>query len=369
MWMRRKYATPGGDPQDCIATAATCCHNKQNGSGININCVSFKIISTFSDKPAPTRHIWIVGDELLDSMANVLRKLVNQHIFDVSKPELYIHQECHVEAFNDSEIKYTFNNIMRKVRNNLTLALNKFPAVLPEFLIIMLGNSYIHDQVFVEMEFRPILKRVLNDVSRLLTGRKEQLPPKVLNLRGTQVYMTRPLPKPATALKGDQKFKNTRRYLNQMMDRLSLTCEFKPLNIDAVNCSQRILFEKNGSLSDYGKERMWQSISDFIKTKDSQLQLAIQRSCVTKEDAGTQVKSEHYQSDLQAVATQGEVVDKYFTAANLRDSWTDSQTNWQSEQPQRQQEWMGYSRCDFDDYHRRYDREDYYPRNDRRDQY
>lgn len=305
-----------------------------------------------------------MGDELLDSTANVLRKLFNQHIFDASKPELYIHQEYHVEAFNDSKIKYTYNNIMRKVRNNLTLALNKFSSILPEFLIIVLGNSYIHDQTFVEMELRPILKKVFNDVTRLLSTRREQLAPKVLNIRGTQVYLTRPLPKPAAALKGDQKFKNTCRYLNQMIDRLSLTCDFKPLNIDGVNLSQRVLSEKNGSLSDYGKECMWQSISDFIKTKDTQLRIAIQKSSVNKEDAGIQVKPD----DVLAKRQDDQQLEQYFTARKDApiSQWTDAAEGQQPERSREQRNWSDHSQGGFDDYHRRYDRDDYY---DRRNKY
>lgn len=304
----------------------------------------------------------MVGDELLDSLANTLRKLVNQHIFDATKPELYIHREYHVEAFHDSEVKCSYNNILRKVRNNLTAALNKFPTVLPEYLIIVVGNTYVHDQIFVEMEFKLILKKIFNDVTRLLSSRKEQLPPRVQGGRATQIFVTRPLPKPATALKGDQKFKNTRRYLNQMLDRLSKTCDFKPLNIDEINCSQKVLFEKNGTLSDYGKERMWCSISDFIKQKDTQYKVAMLKSLASREEVATQVKPDMITRETS------EKPDEYFTSAKRDRERDDQAWNHWNHDGQPQQDYARVptrARSDnFDDYHRRYDRASFYDRDE-----
>lgn len=226
----------------------------------------------------------------MEKTANSLGKLMNQHIFDASKPELFIYKEYHVEAFHDSELKPTYRNIIRKVRNNLTQALNKFPTVLPHYLIIVINNSYSHDAAFVEFELKTILKRVLNDVARLLACRKEQLPRKVQNVAlATEVFVMRPLPKPAAALKGDKIFKNTRRSMNNILDNLSQTFNFKPLNIDQINCAQRALFEKSGDLSEYRQECMWHSISEFIRIRDRQCTIALEKFTVSKEDSGTQV--------------------------------------------------------------------------------
>lgn len=288
----------------------------------------------------------MLGDELLDNAANALRKLINQSALDPAKPELYIRREYHVEAFHDSELKYTYNNILRKIRNNLTAALNKFPTVLPEYVVILVGNSYVHDHTFVETEMKPILKKVFNDVTRLLSTRREQLPLSLQGVKSTQVYMIRPLPKPAIALKGDQKFKNTRRYLNQMLDNLSRTCDFQPLNIDEINCSQRALFEKNGSLSDFGKERLWISINDFIETKDLRIKSAVRKSCARKTEVATQGKP-----DMITAATQprsGEPIEEYYTA---------EQTSSADRERRSQDQWAPYPRrTNFDDFHRRYDR-------------
>lgn len=311
------------------------------------------------------RHIWVLGDEELDKSANILRKLANQHIFDAAKPELYMHREYNVEAFHDSEVKYTYNNILRKVRNNLTAAFNKYPTVMPEFIIVLMGNSYIHDHIFVEFELKAILKKVLSDITRLVASRREQLPPKVLNVRPTQVYWMRPLPKPAAALKGDHKFKNTRRYVNQMLDNLSRTCGFKPLNIDEINCSQKALFEANGLLSDFGKERMWCSISEFIKNKDTQFNITVQKGCVSTEEAATQVKPDMITSHNQSTT---QVVEEYFTSPHGSGA-TESATSepHRGRRARQGQDWSEYSRRDsnFDDYHRFYDRgASHYERNE-----
>lgn len=310
------------------------------------------MFSLIPDKPTPTKHIWMLGDELLEGAANNLRKLMNQHALDTAKPELYIHSEYHVEAFHDSEIKPTYNNILRKVRNNFTAALNKFPTALPDYIVVLMGNSYVHDQTFVEFELKPILKRMFNDITRLLSVRREQLPRALHSFKSSQVYIVRPLPKPAAALKGDQRFKNTRRYLNQMLDNLSRTHDFKPLNIDEINCSQRALFEKNGSLSDYGKERMWVSISDSIQARDAYIKSSLRTSFTHKQDAGTQVKPDMI---IEETSPQcNDHVEEYFTVDHNRHTS-------KSRKERAPVAWSTYTRRDnFDDYHRRFDYTDRY---------
>lgn len=299
----------------------------------------------------------------MDKSANTLRKLKNQHIFDPSKPDLYIHREYSAEAFHDNEVKPGYNNILRKVRNNLTAAMNKYPGTLPNFIIILVSNKYAHDSTFVEFEFKAILKRVLNDVGRLLATRRDQLPRKAQNLRGnTEVFVIRPLPKPATALKGDLTFKNARRSMNQMLDKLSLTLEFKPLNIDAINCTQKILFEKNGDLSDYGKERMWQSISDFIKTKDNRLEKAWASVSVAKENAEAQVTPEIIQEAFrQKGGRHGGRSRNTITGTASADGNTEQYDRYYTNNQTRsnQDQWGQWENRRFDNYHRDYDRDDY----------
>lgn len=296
------------------------------------------------------RHVWFVGDEMLEKAANTLRKLKNEPIFDASKPELFIYKEYHVEAFHDSEIKPTFNNPMRKVRNNLTMALNKYPSVLPQYLVVILGNSYIHDHAFVDFKFKTILKRIMNDITRLLSSRKEQMPQRTQNvLLSPEVFLIRPLPKPEIAIRFDKKF--------NMIDKLSRTFNFKPLNIDEINCSQRILFEKNGQLSDYGYERMWSSISQFIKKKDQQLLLAVTKCCAAKEDAATQFpEATHEPEKVEEFYTRRESAAQGYRPSSGAQGddryWDNHRSPYLNHQNQR-----GYER--FDDYHKRYDRAGY----------
>lgn len=292
----------------------------------------------------------------METMANSLRKLRNQHIFDASKPELFIYKNYHVEAFHDSEIKPTYRNIMRKVRNNLTTALNKFPMVLPNYVIVLLNNSYAHDPTFVDFEFKTILKRVMNDVGRLLASRKEQLPRKNQNLMlNTEVFVTRPLPKPAFTLSGDKSFKNARRNINSIIDKLSRTYNFKPLNIDEINCSQRILFEKNGELSDYGQERMWHSISEFIRVRDQHRLLALEKFTASKEDVGVQVSADDQpRNGLQCQDTSGWDERAANPRGNTEEYFTREGHHRGSD---RERSNEAYRRFDY--YHRSFDRDGY----------
>lgn len=289
--------------------------------------------------------MWFIGDDLLEQSANSLRKLKNEPIFDAAKPELFIYREYSVQAFHDNEVKThgSLNNPIRKIRNNLAMAFNQYPAILPQYLIVILGNSYIHDQVFIEFEFKAILKRILNDIGRLIATRREQIPKRASNtgLHPTEVFIIRPLPKPEAALRGNKKFKNARRYVNQMLDKLSSTYDFKPLNIDEINTSQKALFEKSGLLSEYGQERMWFSISEFIRKKDSQLAIMVRKACASKEDVGTQFPEVNFY-DVP------EKVEEYMTS-NRRADYNGTYRQ------------HGGNRS-FDSYHCEYDRPDYYDR-------
>lgn len=262
-----------------------------------------------------------------------------------------------MEAFHDSEIKPTYRNIMRKVRNNLTQALNKFPAVLPDYLIIMISNSYAHDPAFVDFELKTILKRVMNDIGRLLATRREQLPRKSHNLlMSTEVFLTRPLPKPAAVLKGDKMFKSTRRNINTIIDKLARTFDFKPLNVDEINCSQRALFEKTGELSDYGQERMWYSISEFIRVRDNRRKLVMTKFAVAKEDRAIQVSENDLARNRNGQHHEGI---SYRTDHDEPEAYYTQQgptQDWQS----RDRRGDGHRQLDY--YHRTYDRDDCAPR-------
>lgn len=314
-----------------------------------------------------------MGDDQLDAAVNALRKLRNGHLVDANKPELYMYKEYHVEAFHDSEIRIT-RNILVKVRNNLISALNKYPGVLPHYLIIIMANHYMHDDVFVDFEFKNILKRIFNDIGRLLAIRREQLPIKIFKLATpTEVYITRPLPKPAAALKTDPKFKNARRAVNQMLDNLSLTLDFKPLNIDAINCAQKALFNRKGDLSDYGKERMWQSISEFIKFKDRKLASRFYKSSLTTEDIGTQYNDQDYQKGETSTAPKS-APERERNSSRPYDSYRTRRTTPTSQHQAQPSGRFSRGRPytdDFDEYHCRYDTQGYegYHQHDERDQY
>lgn len=297
------------------------------------------------------RHVWIIGDELLDTSANTLRKLKNEYIFDANKPQLNFFKDFHVEAFHDSEIKPTYKNIIRKVKNNLTIALNKFPQVLPSYVVIMMNNNIIHDPAFVEFELKTILKRVFNDVGRLLTIRKDQIATKHRNvLTDTEVFIMRPLPKPLAALGTDhQRFKNTRRQVNSMLDQLVRTYDINIMNVDSINCAQKVLFQKSGQLSDYGKERMWESISDFITARQKGIIHAIKRAPISVKEAAVQ-------TDFYAQAPRNGNTQEYRDQAQPSSQFATSERA----DPRHER---------FDEYHTRYDRNEYRHSREDRDYY
>lgn len=259
--------------------------------------------------------------------ANALRKLKNGNLLDATVPKLFIHQDFHSEAFHDSEVRKTLNNIIRKVRNNLIFAFNRYPNMLPEYIIIVLNNHYMHDEVFVDFELKGILKKVFNEVNRLISVRRDQLPKPCIT-KATEVFVTRPLPKPAFSLQKDYKFKAVRRKVNGMLDALSRTLNFTLLNVDEITCSQKALFTDEGKLSDFGRERFWVSISEFIRKREEKIAQAINKATVRS----------------SAVATQtDEQIDEYHTAGRGQTRYSDHHSR-------------------YDSYHREFDRQ---PRRDR----
>lgn len=116
-------------------------------------------------------------------------------------------------------------------------------------------------------------------------------------------------------------------------------------------------------MSDFGKERMWYSISEFIKNKDARFQMAIHKGCMITEEIGTQVKP-----DMISVGDgeyPAEHIDEYFTASTVNHEATGNRQH--RRRPRRTDDWSAYNRGegDFDDYHRYYDRgTSYYDRND-----
>lgn len=223
------------------------------------NCI------TDADEVLPKRFIWVLGDNLLDDAAPKLDEMEGDN-----ENKLYIHENYAVKTFPEGHGKYAGNNPYIKICGNLTEAIRKFPLWLPFYIVILLSNSYAHDDAFVEYELRGMIYELLSRVVEIIAARKGQLPKRAISWREPIISVMRLLPKPGYALRNIEKFKHTHRKANSIIEEVTTKLKLKFINADEITCSQKALFNKHGHLEDFGFERMWVSISDAIQRLDKQ---------------------------------------------------------------------------------------------------
>lgn len=103
-----------------------------------------------------------------------------------------------------------------------------------------------------------------------------------------RLILLRPVPRPAFCLLNPELYKTTRRKFSTDLEEITHHYRVQLVNLDELNCSQRVLFNEFGNLSDYGIERFWKSLSDFFRRSDRDEYNAIKLFRVHKKSVGTQ---------------------------------------------------------------------------------
>lgn len=132
--------------------------------------------------------------------------------------KLYIHEFFEVPTFEEGIGKNMDNNPYIKIGENLKQAITKFPGWMPVVVIVMISNDYAHNVPFVDLQFRDMIVELLSRVVATIKDRKAQLPNKAKFAREPLIAVLRLLPKPLDALKNAEKFKNTRRKANNIIE-------------------------------------------------------------------------------------------------------------------------------------------------------
>lgn len=114
----------------------------------------------------------------------------------------------------------------------------------------------------------------------------------------------RPVPQPAYSLLDPEKYKTVRRKFAQELESVTYHYRIALANLDELNCSQRVLFNDYRNLSDYGIEKFWQSISDYIRRVDRDEYNAIKLFRTPKKTQGTQMYTQERTVAMPSNLTQ-----------------------------------------------------------------
>lgn len=141
---------------------------------------------------------------------------------------------------------------------------------------------------FAEREMPRLIESLFDNISSTIKLRKNQVSNAYWDDNQPKVIFLRPLPKPAFSLADSESFKATRRVYSTELEVLTFRYRINLVNIDEINCSQRVLFDEYGNLSDYGTEKFWKSLSDYFRRNDRDEYYAVKRFRTPKRSFGTQ---------------------------------------------------------------------------------
>lgn len=251
------------------------------------------------------KTVWVFGDKLVDSVSGHLEKLI-----DKAPDELYLTKNYQVECFNtENKRGYFSNNFLVRISNSFITALNSAQAILPTAVVIMLSNNFLKDEYFAERAMPSLVEKLLENIHQTIRHRKKQVDHRYVIDNFPRVILLRPIPRPAYSLINADKYKGIRRKFSSELERITYHFRVALVNLDELNCSQRVLFNDYGNLSDYGVEKFWQSISDYFRRTDRDEYNAIKLFRVPKKTQGTQTQ-------VCPLPASGSVVNKNQPAAH-----------------------------------------------------
>lgn len=266
----------------------------------------------------PNKTVWILGDELLDRVSDQLQKAI-----DKDPEKYYLTHNYQVTVFNtDNKIGYISKNFLIRISNSFITALNASQSILPAVVLIMLDNAFLKEREFAEKHMPRMVELLLDNIMSTIKLRKKQVTNPYWEDNKPKVILLRPLPRPAFSLLDSEKYKNTRRHFSTELENITLKYRVTLANVDEINCSQRVLFDDYGNLSDYGTEKFWKSISDYLRRTDRDEYYAIKKYRTPKKSEGTQTFTQQQTLSVNT-APQQDLIPKQ------SNSWYPNQNNQQ----------------------------------------
>lgn len=232
----------------------------------------------------PVKTMWVFGDSLIDTVAPHIEKLIDQ-----ASEDLYITKNYEITCFTtEHKTGYYSNNFLVRIINTFITALNTGKYLLPHSIVIMLHNSFLKDPYFGEREMPKLIEKLIVTLQDTIRQRKKQVEYPYFTDNQPRIILLRPVPKPAFSLLNVDQYKNTRRKFANDLEEITHHYRVQLVNLDELNCSQRVLFNEFGNLSDYGIEKFWRSLSDHFRRNDRDEYNAVKLFRVHKKSVSVQ---------------------------------------------------------------------------------
>lgn len=194
-----------------------------------------------------------------------------------------------IEVFSKENTKgFYSNNFVIRIGNSLITALNQTKYVLPSTIVIMLDNQFLKEEQFADLEMPRLVEQLILTIHETVKLRKKQLDNPYWEDNQPKVILLRPLPRPAYSLVDPQKYKALKRIYAHKIEQITTRFRVTLLNVDELNCSQKVLFDQFGNISAYGTEKLWRSISDYLRRSDRDEYYAVKLYRTPKRSVGTQ---------------------------------------------------------------------------------
>lgn len=168
----------------------------------------------------------------------------------------------------------------------------------------MFDNKFLKEGYQADQGMPKLINSLFLNIHETIKSRKGQMPNAYWEDNQPKLVLLRPLPRPAYSLLDPQKSKTLRRLYAQHAERITEKYRVTLLNIDELNCSQRVLFDDYGNLSAYGIEKFWKSLSDYFRRSDRDEYYAIKNYRMPKKSVGVQTYMQTNSPAVNSFVTQ-----------------------------------------------------------------
>lgn len=222
------------------------------------------------------------------------------------------------------------NNFLIRITNTFTTALNAAEVALPTEVVILLDNQFLKEEYFGDREMPRIVHHMLSDIAEIIRQRKKQLPNPFWQENTPKIIFVRPIPRPAYSLSDPEKYRYIKRKFCTELEEVTSQLKVSLANMDELNCSQRVLFDQFGNLSDYGIEQFWKSLSEYLRKSDRDEYHAVRRYRVPKKSVGMQTCTQEETKPklpTSSVSVPGTLPNYQPNPPNFQQNWQNQQQN------------------------------------------
>lgn len=197
----------------------------------------------------------------------------------------------------------------------------------------MLDNKFLKDQYSADQETPALVHKLFASIHETIKLRKSQIDNPYWEDNQPKLIYLRPIPRPAYSLLDPQKHKTMRRLYGQHVEKITEKFRVSLLNVDELNCSQRVLFDDFGNLSAYGIERFWKSLSDHFRRADRDEYYAVKNYRAPKKSVATQTYTQTTNTQVQPNVNQQTPNQTHGNPAGDNSNYPHQPVHFQNHQP------------------------------------